>query len=392
MSKKFLYFSLVYFILCCVNFSYEKFNTIDSSGIKESEITLILKSDLPFNPLRLQTVFLKDVPEDVRYVRCHISFENSVSDENFVKEHETFYPLIKQDGLQSFFNMNFFWMFDQKTLGMLESMDNTETIKFMNELPEEVEITISYDRSLSPYYELLKVDYDENSGERFASVFCDLPNGKIRLNETEHSNKYAIVFIHGVQGGQLKSVLSNFSTPPYGWRNYDRKNYWSVFYDGSLLKDFPDLSMGDFDFYEYQYDSYFDTSSGYGQKLALLLEKSGILAEYEKTILISHSMGTVVARFALNEFIPERGVYVGDEIDRLMLIGGLLEGSFFSNLSDPMVLHSKFIAVSGAADYQYDFNFENISVLYKLLNAAFDYRKLLFSPESIVDIFQTITD
>jgi len=374
-----------------------KAEKVDAETIVNKDIGIVIDAKTPFNPLKLQTVFLENLPQNIRHVKVKLSFPDTNSNSVFETEHTTFYPVIRYEGYPPFINMNFFWMFSSDNL--LKNYDTSEKIKKLySELPNKLLVTIYYDGELTPYYELLKVNYNETTAERNAMMYAYYRDSELivenqAVQQTE-TGKIALIFVHGIQGGQLQSVFSNFSDSPFVWKNYDRKNYWKLFYDPSYLNLFDGLSISDIEFYEYQYDSYFDSSKGYGQKLAALIEKSGLLKKYDDIIIISHSMGTVVARYAMNTTLSysDAKEKLGNHISNLILMGSLLEGAFFSNLADSMLAQTFKIFDEEAGDYQYDFSENNLKLLYDALYVAFDYKKVLFDPERIRSLFATLPE
>lgn len=309
------------------------------------------------------------VSADIHYVTARITLSNH----HLIRTHEARYPIIRNIQGDAFFLVHFFWL--------LEVEDSTVlNIPRPDEEPQEfdypiVTISIQYGKELKPYYELLRVDYDSQTKNRVVS-YTITPSNATETNLIPRA-KTAIIFIHGIQNGQYERLLTNYSDSVNDWKNPERKECWKNYY-----------TTEGFDYYEYQFDSLFDTVKNYGETLAQLLEDSNFLNTYEKIYIISHSMGTLVARYAINTPLSDGKRTLGDECAKVFLIAGMLEGTYFANLNDYLVNFMDSTRNSQLLHPNVPPN--ELEEVYTLITSIYNYKALILNPQKVLEILNSI--
>ncbi|HPH11966.1 MAG TPA: hypothetical protein PKW59_14005, partial [Thermotogota bacterium] len=123
------------------------------------------------------------------------------------------------------------------------------------------------------------------------------------------TNDKAIIYVHGLGRNAYSTGVID---------------YWRAFFETEVA----DFDLDDYDKFAYWYDTQVYSAKEYGEKLSEFLINNGFLDHYSQIHIISHSMGTIVTRYAMNH----NGL--GDYITNAFLLNGVLEGSYLANITD----------------------------------------------------------
>jgi len=320
-------------------------------------------------PFTVIPVFFDAVPDNVYSINTEITLIGDSKKNDCVLTHSTVYPILINTGNEYFSLIHFMWMFDEQQLTAIENMTLTEKNTYLKALPHRVNINITFDQPLNSYCELLKIDFTPEKNSRVVDSVWNLNNDTIRLTEPSHQK--AVLFIHGLQNAVYSNMLSNLNSDTGdGWRSEELQDYWKQHYQ-----------FDDVDYFEYHYDTYFHDSSYYGDKLVSLMEQSGMLESYDEIYLVTYSMGTIVAQYAINTPLHNEAGCLGDKIENLFLIGGVLEGTYFVNLTDYLLTFiTKEIALKSINTSYGD---ERDTFLYEMLKMLDNYTDLLLNPQKV---------
>jgi len=323
--------------------------------------------DEPLTPFYLIKIPFENIPEDVHFIEANITVTNGSSR----LTHQSHYPILSSFTGVPFSLIHFIW-----TIGLnQESHMDPHT---------HILVSYQYEPPFHPYSMLLHVDYQPETRSRSVinTFNIDYKNGSEQPLTTTHSK--AIIFIHGIQSGQYHNILETFSNPTHDdWKNEDLRQYWMNHYQ-----------FDDVDYFEFQFDSLFETAQHYGETLSQILQQSGILKAYQQVYLVAYSMGTIVARYALNTPISQLGGYLGDYIRETFLIGGVLEGTFFTNLVDYCLTQSpaekapQLFETVNSTEEATEF-IETLNILFHFEQYAFDPTIMMTFLERFIQLYQT---
>lgn len=352
--------------------------------IKESQLVLILiiffffiihgwahsiefTLDEPLTPFYVMKIPFENLPENVHFIEANIMVTNGSSR----LTHQSHYPILSSLKGIPFSLIHFIW-----TIGLNQEPHMDPHTHIL--------VSYQYESPFHPYSMLLHVDYQPETRSRSVinTFNIDFKNSSEQPLTTTHSK--AIIFIHGIQSGQYQNILETFSNPSHDdWKNEDLRQYWMNHYQ-----------YDDVDYFEFQYDSLFETAQYYGETLSQILRQSGILEAYQQIDLVAYSMGTIVARYALNTPIPQMGGYLGDYIRKTFLIGGVLEGTFFTNLVDYCLTQSpaekapQLFETVNSTEEEADF-IETLNILFHFEQYAFDPNIIMTFLERFIQLYQT---
>ena len=126
----------------------------------------------------------------------------------------------------------------------------------------------------------------------------------------------AILFVHGKQNiPYINDRDKIVEQVPFVWRDIGRMDVWNLFYQ--TVNKNPGR-FGDYDFYEFVYDTSVEGAKGYGETLAGIAAQNHIFDRYNEITMIASSMGGLVSRHALNTEVNNQ--YLGDKIKRLITL------------------------------------------------------------------------
>ena len=322
----------------------------------------------PLTPFYFLKISLENVPEDVHFIKVFITISNDTGE----IEHSSHYPILKTITGESYSLVHFIWLAEPK----LQEMQSDDFFQ----KPVKITCSCQYGPAFEPDFSLLQIQKDPKTNTR-------IPIHTIQLNcqeeeevsFTQHHQK-AVIFIHGNLEDSYETILDYYSAASSkGWKNEALKQYWQRHYQ-----------YDDVDYFEYQYDTLFQSAKFYGEKLSQILEHSGILNAYEEIFLVSYSIGPIVARYAMNTKLDKSEKYLGDHIDNAFLIAGPLEGSFFSNLTDYLSTQ-----VPLAEDVELISFFENEPIpeyINPMLDFIFHIEEAVFDPNQIVVFFDSLLE
>jgi hypothetical protein len=325
-------------------------------------------TDQPLTPFYLLKISLGGVPKDVHFIKVFITISND-TEEIVYSSH---YPILKTITGESYSLVHFIWLAEPKLQGM-------QSDDFFQK-PVKITFSCQYGPAFEPDFSLLQIEKDPKTNTR-------IPIHTIQLNSqlekeapfTQHHQK-AVIFIHGNLEDSYETILDYYSaTSPKGWKNEALKQYWQKHYQ-----------YDDVDYFEYQYDTLFQSAKYYGEKLSQILEHSGILNAYEEIFLVSYSVGPIVARYAMNTKLDKSEKYLGDHINNAFLIAGPLEGSFFSNFTDYLCTQ-----VPLAEEVELISFFENEPIpeyINPMLDFIFRIEEAVFDPNQIVVFFDSLLE
>ena len=222
--------------------------------------------------------------------RTKVSFINSNISFNF----ETKYPLISPKITKSGFHEIFPIIPSSYISKKLNLSFNSINIRlfYKNEVKDE-----SYTELWKVKPTFAKQNYEEEamilhkkiSGIRYS---YRVPEKSINAEPYNKKDK-AVIFVHGIQ---INRYMENFSKKNFPWRTLQRfktfNNFFRYVYENNK-------SFENFDFYEFIYDSHTMTAKEFGKNLYNLMEK-GKFKDYKELYFISHSMGGLVTRYAVN--------------------------------------------------------------------------------------------
>lgn len=203
-----------------------------------------------------------------------------------------------------------------------------------------LDITINLDDKevLSSYSNLWKVNIERKlitinrylpgilSSIPFPSITYRTEDILINENHDFKKKKNAILFVHGMQYHNP----SNFDNENTIWKKGRTMFYWNDFFKHIYNNK---EKFKDFDFFEFIYDTQSKTFYEYSKDLSDLLNKSEF-KNYEEIYIISHSMGVLVSRQAVN-------LSNLDNIAKIVSLTGTNNGSYLQNT--PELFHNKFL-------------------------------------------------
>jgi pimeloyl-ACP methyl ester carboxylesterase len=342
---------------------------LSTSFLIASDFEYSLEYQEAITPFTVIPVFFHDVPENVYAIKAEITLFGNNDNKQFIQSHSAYYPILTNNKEEFFSLIHFMWMIEETQLSVVEEMTQEEKNRFLQTFPKKVEIAIDYDQSLESYYELMKVSFDQEKNKRVIETIWTPENNSPSLEN--NGNKKAVIFLHGLQNAVYKNILSNLKGNDFdGWRSEELRDYWKMYYQ-----------FENTDYFEYHYDTYFYDSKFYGERLTELIEKAGIIDSYDEIYIISYSMGTLVGQYALNSELSYHSGYLGDEVKNLFLIGGVLEGTYFVNLTDYLFEYITREASLKAINTNY--NDERDTFLYEVLSMLNNYFELLLNPEKV---------
>jgi len=321
----------------------------------------------PLTPFYLMKIPFENLPENVHFIEAKITVSNGTSQ----LIHQSYYPILSDLTGVPFSLIHFIW-----TIGLNQepSMDS------------HTHILVSYDfeSPFHPYSMLLQVDYEPITRSRHVLKSFNTNQKGIDEQSLTATHSKAVIFIHGIQGGRYQNILETFSNPSSNdWKNEDLRQYWINHYQ-----------YDDVDYFEFQYDSLFESAQYYGETLGQILEQSGILETYQQVYFVAYSMGTIVARYALNTPTEQLGGFLGDYISKTFLIGGVLEGTFFTNLVDycitqiPVEKNPQLIKTDHSAIEMMDLT-GMLNILFHFEQYAYDPNIMMTFLERFVFLYQT---
>ena len=321
----------------------------------------------PLTPFHILKIPLQEIPEDVHFLKATIKI--IVQDQE--QEHTSHYPILKNIHGETFSLVHFLWLLESST-------DYQNSSKIV--------VSYHFGITLPTYSYLLQIDFNEKTNSRIPIVRIQsrLETGTQQWIRKTHSK--AVVFIHGIMGGRYEQILQGFSnndSEDNNWKNTVLKQYWQKHYQ-----------YDDVDYFEYQFDSLFKSAKFYGEKMCELLESSGLLEAYEEIYLVGYSMGTIVARYAMNTPLINSDDYLGDHIRKAFMIGGVSEGSFFTNLVDfiitqmPLDKHPQIVNTNETMMMNESF-YQALTILYHLEAYAFKPDAISYFLETFLAFYRT---
>ncbi len=358
----------IYFSACSIS------QNINSTGLFEiidgewrNSFEYIKKENPNINELEksklIQLYVLKEAQGHFARVRSTIDFDTD-EDEYFVKNYPIYDDYITGEG--DTIIVDFLWVLANhptstifRTLGALISNGFNFT-KLEEDLSvENISMEIEGFIKLNPYYELWRMEpsYEKrvaitlqnNSQAKnaikniFAGYIPDYFKSDIQsLVDIENiyltrypvevytegvsqkpvipRNDKALIFIHGKQQMPYFDENNNpLVNVPYVWRGIGRVAVWDAWYE-EIIKNREVFS--DFDFYEFLYDSSVLIPQQYGAGLADILNENGFLDDYGEIYIVSHSMGGLVTREAVNSQIEygNEKILLGEKIEKLFTL------------------------------------------------------------------------
>jgi len=313
----------------------------------------------PLTPFHILKLPLKGIPEDVHFLDANIKlfFENEEV------EHTSHYPILKNSREETFSLIHFLWLPESST-------------DFQK--PSKMVVSYNFGLPLPTYSLLLQVGFNCKTNFRLPIAKFHLQIETGNQQQIHKTNSKAVIFIHGIMGGRYEQILQGFSDKDNenkDWKNSVLKQYWQKHYQ-----------YDDVDYFEYQFDSLFQSAKFYGEKMCELIETTGLLEAYDKIYLIAYSMGTIVARYAMNTPLINNDDYLGNHINKAFMIGGVLEGTFFANLVDFIITqmhlppHPEIINTNKSLMMSESF--------YKTLNMLYHLEAYVFDPDAVSDFLQ----
>ena len=326
------------------------------------------RKDAPVNRLEksklIQLFNLNEAKGHYARIKSTINF-NTDEEESFVKNYPIFSNRVTDEGDTVI--MDFFWVAAKhqtstifRTLGSLIGNGFNFTKLEENLSVENIDMVVEGFVKLNPYSELWKMEpaFDRrvaitllnNSDAKNAikNIFAgyvpeyfaeDVKN--IVDTENVYISRYpvefytvkdekkepvtnrkgnAIIFVHGKQ----QMVIFNENNEPivnvpYVWRGTGRIYVWDEWYK-RIIENREIFT--DYDFYEFLYDTSALDPEQYGSNLANIMNDNGLLNDYDKIYIVSHSMGGLVSREAINTEIAFKGekIKLGDKITNIFTI------------------------------------------------------------------------
>ncbi|MFP4460747.1 MAG: hypothetical protein ACLFQE_00955 [Thermotogota bacterium] len=323
----------------------------------------------PLTPFHLLKIPLIGVPEDVHFIKA----TTTITDNTQKLVHTSHYPILKTTTGETFVLVHFLWLVKSELYEIQKSP--------FSENPVKITCSYTYGPTLETHLALLQISKDPITNIRTLKKTIQLNNLKSKdILPFDKEHQKAIIFVHGILGGRYESILENhFKTSSDEWGNELIKHYWQKHYQYDNI-----------DYFEYQYDSLFKPAKFYGEKLTEILEYSRILDSYKQIYLISYSMGTIVTRYAMNTKLNNSNGYMGEYITKAFMIGGVLEGTFLSNLTDSLITQ---IPLTGKFELINTYQNDEISeYLNKTLDIIFHLEQFVYDPNTLEDFFKNFLE
>lgn len=350
-----------------------------ASLFASSALEFSLNYETSITPFSLIPVFFESVPEDVYAAKVELILipEGSLQTTCHMN-HTAFYPVLTNNNNDRFIMLHFFWMFQNDANGDVISDTPYGEREFLRSLPQKVHVKIEFDMPLKPYAELLKTKITHKGKEietfwNAKSVEQIVPI----LNKPQH--KKAVILVHGLQSSIYKELVANTTGITGEWKSEGLRHYWDGYYQ-----------FEDVDYFEYHYDSILESMTYYGSQLSTILEKSNIIHQYDEINIISYSLGGMVTQYAINTPLENGILLLGDTISTLFHINGILEGTYFLNLTDYLLTHVQKTENLNFVETFYDEH--NGAFLFETLDLLTDYNALLLKTEKLNDFLDEFVE